>query len=73
MAELVKVLAMCLAILGLMSLQAFGSPVESDGKMTGGTSWSSISKATKYCSTSLGVSSKTQKFTQPNLILGHVK
>ena len=48
MAEVVKLLAMCLAILGLMSLQAFGSPVESDGKMTGGTSWSSISKATKY-------------------------
>ena len=41
MADL-KVLAMCLAILGLMSLQAFGSPVESDGKMTGGKSMSSM-------------------------------
>ena len=28
-----KVLAMCLVVLGLVSLQAFGSPVESDGKM----------------------------------------
>ena len=64
----IKVLVMCLAILGLMSLQAFGSPVESDGKMTGGTSLSSLSKATKYCT-----SSKTQKFNQSNLILGHVK
>ena len=31
----IKVLAMCLAILGLVSLQAFGSPVD-EKKMTGG-------------------------------------
>ena len=62
MAEIVKLLAMCLAILGLMSLQAFGSPVESDpdGKMTGGTSWSSISKATNYFLTG---SPKTQRLS----------